>query len=61
MAEGTGARSRTRALTTCWAVGAINIGLAAAVESMSHSGWAFMKADAPFAPRGPQIVGSAVR
>ncbi|MDR7255018.1 acetyl-CoA acetyltransferase family protein [Nocardioides sp. BE266] len=37
-------------------VGAISIGLAAGVESMSHSGWAFMKADAPFAPRGPQFM-----
>lgn len=37
-------------------VGAIEVGLAAGVESMSHSGWAFMKADAPFAPRGPQLM-----
>src|SRR5947209_20436929 len=30
-----------------------SIGLAGAVEPMSRSGWAFMKGDAPFAPRGP--------
>jgi len=35
---------------------AISVGLAAGVESMSHSGWAFMKADTPFAPRGPQFM-----
>jgi acetyl-CoA acetyltransferase family protein len=29
------------------------VGLAAGVESMSRSGWAFMKGDAPFMPRGP--------
>jgi acetyl-CoA acetyltransferase family protein len=29
------------------------VGLAAGVESMSRSGWAFMKGDAPFSPRGP--------
>jgi len=31
----------------------LSIGLAGGVESMSRSGWAFMKGDAPFAPRGP--------
>ena len=31
----------------------LGVGLAAGVESMSRSGWAFMKAEAPFAPRGP--------
>jgi acetyl-CoA acetyltransferase family protein len=31
----------------------LEVGLAAGVESMSHSGWAQMKADAPFSPRGP--------
>jgi acetyl-CoA acetyltransferase len=25
-------------------------------SSMSHSGWAFMKSDAPFAPGGPQSM-----
>src|SRR5437016_8062987 len=36
--------------------GEIGIGLAAGVESMSRSGWAFMKGDAPFNPRGPQLL-----
>src|SRR5947209_3578297 len=31
----------------------LGVGLAGGVESMSRSGWAFMKGDAPFAPRGP--------
>jgi acetyl-CoA acetyltransferase family protein len=31
----------------------LGIGLAAGVESMSRSGWAQMKGDAPFSPRGP--------
>ncbi len=31
----------------------INVGLAGGVESMSRSGWAYMKGDAPFMPRGP--------
>ncbi|MBI4261465.1 MAG: thiolase family protein [Actinobacteria bacterium] len=38
------------------AVGEISLGLAAGVESMSRSGWALMKGDAPFSPRGPQFV-----
>ena len=29
------------------------MGLAGGVESMSRSGWALMKGDAPFMPRGP--------
>src|SRR3954452_15555498 len=29
------------------------VGLAGGAESMSRSGWAFMKGDAPFMPRGP--------
>jgi acetyl-CoA acetyltransferase family protein len=33
--------------------GELGVGLAGGVESMSRSGWAFMKADAPFSPRGP--------
>ena len=32
------------------------IGLAAGVESMSRSGWANMKGDAPFSPRGPVFL-----
>src|SRR5438105_1875089 len=31
----------------------LGVGLAGGVESMSRSGWAYMKGDAPFAPRGP--------
>jgi acetyl-CoA acetyltransferase family protein len=31
----------------------LSVGLAAGVESMSRSGWAFMKGEAPFMPRGP--------
>jgi acetyl-CoA acetyltransferase family protein len=31
----------------------LSVGVAAGVESMSRSGWAFMKGDAPFMPRGP--------
>jgi acetyl-CoA acetyltransferase family protein len=34
----------------------LEVGLAGGVESMSHSGWAQMKADAPFAPRGPLFL-----
>jgi acetyl-CoA acetyltransferase family protein len=33
--------------------GELGVGLAAGVESMSRSGWAFMKGEAPFMPRGP--------
>src|SRR5580698_10454781 len=32
------------------------LGLAAGVESMSRSGWANMKGDAPFSPRGPVFL-----
>ena len=31
----------------------LTVGLAGGVESMSRSGWAFMKGEAPFMPRGP--------
>src|SRR2546421_1932236 len=31
----------------------VTVGLAAGVESMSRSGWALMKGEAPFMPRGP--------
>ena len=33
--------------------GELGVGLASGVESMSRSGWAQMKGDAPFSPRGP--------
>jgi len=34
----------------------VMIGLASGVESMSRSGWAYMKGDAPFMPRGPVFM-----
>jgi len=34
----------------------LSVGLAAGVESMSRSGWALMKGDAPFFPRGPVLL-----
>ena len=34
----------------------LSIGLAAGVESMSRSGWAYMKGDAAFSPRGPVFL-----
>ena len=34
----------------------LGVGLAGGVESMSRSGWAFMKGDAPFMPRGPLLM-----
>jgi acetyl-CoA acetyltransferase family protein len=34
----------------------LGVGLAAGVESMSRSGWAQMKGDAPFSPRGPILL-----
>jgi acetyl-CoA acetyltransferase family protein len=37
-------------------VGDLGIGIACGAESMSRSGWAYMKGDAAFAPRGPQIL-----
>jgi acetyl-CoA acetyltransferase family protein len=36
--------------------GELSVGLAAGVESMSRSGWAFMKGEAPFMPRGPLFM-----
>jgi len=36
--------------------GELGVGLAGGVESMSRSGWAYMKGDAPFMPRGPQLL-----
>ncbi len=34
----------------------LGVGLAGGVESMSRSGWALMKGDAPFSPRGPVFL-----
>jgi acetyl-CoA acetyltransferase family protein len=49
------ASSLTGAISTAHAIkaGELSVGIAAGVESMSRSGWAFMKGDAPFSPRGP--------
>src|SRR3954470_14329124 len=34
----------------------LGVGIAGGVESMSRSGWALMKGDAPFMPRGPVFM-----
>lgn len=34
----------------------LGVGMACGVESMSRSGWAYMKGDAPFSPRGPVFL-----
>src|SRR3954462_16020547 len=34
----------------------LGVGLAGGVESMSRSGWAYMKGDRPFFPRGPVLL-----
>ena len=36
--------------------GDLNVGIACGVESMSRSGWAFMKGEAAFSPRGPVFL-----
>ncbi|OBC16446.1 beta-ketoadipyl CoA thiolase [Mycobacterium sp. 852013-50091_SCH5140682] len=36
--------------------GDLGVGVACGVESMSRSGWAYMKGDAAFSPRGPVIL-----
>src|SRR5256885_8584190 len=36
--------------------GELGVGLAGGVESMSRSGWALMKGDAPVMPRGPVLM-----
>src|ERR1700739_2971212 len=36
--------------------GGLGVGIACGVESMSRSGWAYMKGDAAFAPRGPVLL-----
>ena len=36
--------------------GDLGVGIACGVESMSRSGWAYMKGDAPFSPRGPVVL-----
>jgi acetyl-CoA acetyltransferase family protein len=49
------ASSLSGAISTAHAIRSdeMTVGLAGGVESMSRSGWAFMKGDAPFMPRGP--------
>src|SRR5271156_2982922 len=49
------ASSLTGAISIAHAIraGELEVGLAAGVESMSRSGWAQIKGDAPFSPRGP--------
>jgi acetyl-CoA acetyltransferase family protein len=36
--------------------GDLGVGIACGVESMSRSGWAYLKGDAPFSPRGPVLL-----
>ena len=36
--------------------GDLGVGMACGVESMSRSGWALMKGDAAFSPRGPVFM-----
>jgi acetyl-CoA acetyltransferase family protein len=52
------ASSLTAAISLAHAIRSdeLGIGLAAGVESMSRSGWAFMKGEAPFSPRGPVLL-----
>ncbi len=52
------ASSLTGAISVAHAIrcGELEVGLAAGVESMSRSGWANMKGDAPFSPRGPVFL-----
>jgi acetyl-CoA acetyltransferase family protein len=48
--------SATVSISHAIMAGDLNVGVAAGVESMSRSGWAFMKGDAAFAPRGPVFM-----
>ncbi len=52
------ASSLTATINIAHAIGAgeISLGVAAGVESMSRSGWALMKGEAPFMPRGPVFM-----
>ena len=52
------ASSLTAAISVGHAIraGELDIGLAGGAESMSRSGWALMKGDAPFSPRGPVFM-----
>ncbi|OBH41950.1 thiolase family protein [Mycobacterium mantenii] len=50
--------SLTAAVTISHAIkaGDLGLGIACGVESMSRSGWALMKGDAAFSPRGPVLM-----
>ena len=52
------ASSLSAAISTAHAIaaGELSLGIAAGVESMSRSGWALMKGEAPFSPRGPVFM-----
>ena len=52
------ASSLTATIQTAHAIRSdeLTVGLAGGVESMSRSGWAFMKGEAPYSPRGPRIM-----
>ena len=52
------ASSLSAAISVAYAIRSdeLAVGLAAGVESMSRSGWALMKGEAPFSPRGPVFM-----
>jgi acetyl-CoA acetyltransferase family protein len=52
------ASSLTAAISVGHAIraGELEVGLAGGAESMSRSGWALMKGEAPFSPRGPVFM-----
>jgi acetyl-CoA acetyltransferase family protein len=52
------ASSLSGAISTAHAIrsGELGLGLAGGVESMSRSGWALMKGEEPFSPRGPVFM-----
>ena len=52
------ASSLTGAISVAHAIRSdeLDVGLAGGVESMSRSGWAQIKGDAPFSPRGPILL-----
>src|SRR5262249_38728157 len=57
------ASSLSAAISIGHAIGSeeLSVGLAAGVESMSRSGWALMKGEAPFSPRGPVFMLDTMR
>lgn len=48
--------SATVSISHAIMAGDLQLGIACGVESMSRSGWAIMKGDAPFSPRGPVFL-----